>query len=96
LAPECVNDWLIKESSWFTVDYIKASETIKNCFYYYKPYLEKAEQLRKKNIEEFSLQAMDKKFHTFLDQYVPKFAVEQKLVLPKLKKVSPITQNIKT
>ena len=36
----------------------------------------------------FSTKAMDAKFHAMLDQYVPKFATETKLVLPKLRKKS--------
>ena len=83
------------------MNYAKAEETIRTCFYYYKPYLERAEQLRQKNMVEFSNEAMDKKFHAMLDTYVPKFATETKLVLPKLKKVStgepvPCPPGIKT
>jgi hypothetical protein len=89
LPPECVNEWLIKESAWFYVDYAKASETMKNCFYYYKPFAERAELLRKQNVEKFSMEAMDRRFFEILDRNVPKFATEQKLILPKLKKVSP-------
>lgn len=96
LPGECVNEWLIKESSWFNVNYQKASESMKNCFYFYRPYLEKAEQLRKKNMEEFSIQAMDKKFWELLDKYVPKFATEQKLVLPKLKKINSPTKPVES
>ena len=88
IPPECANEWLIKESSWFTVNYAKASESMKNCFYYYRPHLEKAEQLRQKNVMEFSIQAMDIKFHSMLDKYVPKFSTETKLVLPRLRKVA--------
>lgn len=87
VAPECANEWLIKESSWFTVNYQKAEDAMKNCFHFYKPFRERAEKLRLRNLAEFSIEAMDKKFHAFLDNTVPKFAVEQKLILPKLKKV---------
>jgi len=93
---DCVNEWLVKESSWFTVNYSKASESMKNCFHIYRPFLEKAEQLRQKNMVEFSTEAMDKKFHEFLDRMVPKFATEQKLILPKLKKVIKPIENIST
>jgi hypothetical protein len=87
LPKDCVNDWLIDGSSWFTVNYQEASETMRHCFYNYSGYKENAEKLRVRNAEQFSNQAMDKAFHALLDQYVPKFATETKLVLPKLKKV---------
>lgn len=87
LPGDCTNEWLIKESSWFTVNYAKAEETLRTCFYYYKPYLERAEQLRVKNLSEFSIEAMDKKFWAMLDNSIPKFATETKLVLPKLKRI---------
>lgn len=89
LPPESVNEWLIKDSAWFTVNYVKAAESMKHCFYNYGSHLEKAEKLRIRNDELFSMAAMDKKFHVLLDTYVPKFATETKLVLPKLKKVTP-------
>lgn len=94
LPPDCINDWLIKDSSWFTVDYSKAEETMKNCFNHYTAYLRKAEELRVRNVEQFSNEAMDKRFHGLLDKYVPQFATETKLVLPKLKKVvtTPTTE----
>ncbi len=88
LPADCVNEWLIKESSWFTVNYQKAAESMKNCFHFYTPYREKAEKLREENMELFSIQAMDKKFHAFLDDNVPKFSIEQKIVLPRLKKIN--------
>lgn len=87
LPGDCTNEWLLKESSWFTVNYIKAADTIRNVFYHYQGYLDKAEELRKYNVENFSIEAMDKKFHEMLDRVVPKFAVETKLILPKLKRV---------
>lgn len=87
LPAECVNEWLIKDSSWFNVNYVKAGESMKNCFHYYRPFLDKAEELRKQNVENFSTEAMDKKFWAFLEAHLPKFATEQKLLLPKLKRV---------
>ena len=95
LPPDCVNEWLIKESGWFTVNHLKATESMKNCFHFYKPHLELAEKLRQRNVSEFSIQAMDKKFHELLDKYVPKFATETKLVLPKLKKATSLPRLVK-
>ena len=89
LPAECINEWLIKDSAWFTVNYQKASESMKDCFFNYRPWLDKAEQLRVRNEEQFSIDSMDKKFHAMLDKYVPTFATETTLVLPKLKKITP-------
>jgi hypothetical protein len=87
LPPESVNEWLIKDSAWFTVNYLKAAELMKNMFYHYPGYLEKSKQLMEKNQEMFSTLAMDKVFHEMLDKYIPKFATETKLILPKLRKI---------
>lgn len=84
-----VNEWIIKESSWFYVDYPKAGEKMWDVMYNYDPYLEKAEKLRVENMNDYSEAAMDKIFHAHLDKYVPKFAAPQSLVLPTLKKITP-------
>lgn len=88
------NDWILKESSWFKVSYSLAEDRMKNMFFQYNEnVLKKAEYLRKENSEKFSLQAMDTKLWSILDKYVPQFAVENKFVLPKLKKVeSTVTE----
>ena len=88
INPESANQWLIKEGNWFTVAYSLAEDKIKNTFNVYGgKLLEKAEALRVENAEKFSLQAMDKHLHGLLDKYVPQFAVETKIVLPRLKKI---------
>lgn len=88
IPPEAVNDWFVKEAQWFTVDYIKAREVLKNAFDKYEELLPNAEKLRTENAEKFSIEAMDKEFHAILDKYVPKFAMPAPLVLPKLKKLN--------
>lgn len=88
LPGESVNEWLIKDSAWFTVDYQKASEELKGVFYRYSSYLPKAELLRSRNEELFSIKSMDTAFHAMLDKYIPKFVTETNLVLPRLKKVN--------
>jgi hypothetical protein len=94
VSPGSVNEWIIKESSWFYVDYKKAGEQMWDVFYNYDPYLEKAEKLRVENMTDYSEQAMDKIFHVLLDKYIPKFAVPQKLVLPTLKKLTPVLKKV--
>ena len=88
IDPASANDWLIKESSWFYVGYGLAEEKMKQYYHSFsQSYNEKAELLRLENMEKFSLQAMDKRLFEILDKYVPEFAVEKKIVLPKLKKI---------
>ena len=88
VSPASVNEWIIKDSLWYYVDYKKAGEQMWDVFYNYDPYLEKSEQLRLENIANYSEQAMDKIFHALLDKHVPKFAIAQTIVLPKLKKLT--------
>lgn len=94
--PACTNQWIIKESSWFTVAYGLAEEKFKTLFYTPTQVIrDNAEKLRIENMEKFNLEAMDKIFHKALDQYVPEFSIEKKIVLPKLKKIElPKLNNI--
>jgi hypothetical protein len=86
---EAINDWFIKEAQWFDVDYEAAGRLMKKIFENYdEKLLAKYEKLRAENMEKFSLQAMDKAFHLLLDKYVPAFAVEEQIKLPKLKRIS--------
>lgn len=89
LPPEAINDWFVKDAQWFEVDYAAAGQKMKHYFNNYGArFLDDAEDLRKENETKFSLEAMDKVFHGFLDKYVPKFSSEQTIVLPKLKKLN--------
>lgn len=86
---EAINDWFIKEARWFDVDYEAAKHRMKHYFNNYnEKLLEDAEKLRAENAEKFSNEAIDKQFHALLDKYVPKFATEQKVTLPPLKKLN--------
>lgn len=94
---EALNEWFIKDARWFEVDYIEAGKKMK---YYFNNYddsiLDNAEKLRIENMENFSLEAMDKAFHALLDKYVPPFAIEQPFILPKLKKINLPSQKCET
>jgi len=82
-----VNQWIIKDSKWFRVSYGLAETKMKEIFNSRpKKIFENAELLRQENAEKFSMDAMDKRLWTILDQYVPKFAVENQFVLPKFTK----------
>ena len=81
------DDFLIEGSQWFTVNYRDASSAMKSVYKSYKQYTINAKKLGIVNKSKFSLNAMTRKFGKILDKYVPEFAQEVKLQLPKLKKV---------
>ena len=60
---------------------------MKELYKNYRKYTLPAKKLAIFNKSNFSLNAMTKKLGTILDKYVPEFAEEVKLELPKLKKV---------
>jgi len=78
----------LKETQWFTVNYIYASKMLKEVFNNYNKYKLKGKKLAIMNKTKFSLDAMTEKFGKILDKYVPEFPKEVPLNLPKLKKVS--------
>jgi len=88
IAPESANQWLIKESSWFFVNYEKAKQKMRGVIENYDKLLVKAEKLRVHNAEKFNESTIDKQFHAMLDKYVPEFPTEQKIVLPSLKRLN--------
>jgi glycosyltransferase involved in cell wall biosynthesis len=75
---------LIPESSWFTVDYKKASEILKDVYKDYKKYLDGAKRQAYRSRTEFSLEKMAEKLNVTFDEKIPK---QVTLKLPQLKKV---------
>lgn len=94
IPTEAVNDWFLPESGWSVCKYDVASEIIKNVFNHYDSYIPNAEKLKIQNEQKFSIKSMDAIFHEMLDRIVPKFAVHQSIVLPKLKKITLPKQTI--
>jgi hypothetical protein len=84
---DSVNQWIIKESSWFHVNYEKAKEKFRGMVTNYDKLTEKALVASIVNKEKFSKEAIDVQFHAMLDKYVPEFPVTSQIVLPKLKKL---------
>lgn len=91
---EAVNDWFMKESGWFNVNYAAAGEIMKNVVEHYQPFSEKAKKLAEINAIKFSTKQMDLEFHAMLDKHVPTFSMENQIVLPKLKKINLPKLNI--
>jgi glycosyltransferase involved in cell wall biosynthesis len=87
-----VQDMLLAESGWFTVDYKKASDTLKDVYKNYKNYIDGAKKQSYRSRTEFTLDKMGELLISLVDPHVPK-QVElklpqlKKIELPKLKKV---------
>jgi hypothetical protein len=82
--PSAVNEWIIKESSWFNVNYSVASSYLLDVYNNYEKYLIKSRQLMEKNKREKSLDAMDLRMEEILNSNLPKFQETVSLNLPKL------------
>ena len=79
---------LIKESTWFAPDMNQCANAFYAVFKNYSQFKKRANILAKENGKKFSYQTIQKKTWDLLNQYVPEFSVETKLVLPTLKKIN--------
>jgi len=81
------NQWLLKESQWFSVDLGHTGTVIKDMFEDYKKYIDGAKRQSHKSKTEFSWEKMKDKVDELFIKYIPEFPKEIKLQLPKLKKI---------
>ena len=79
-----VQDMLIPESSWFTVDYKAAADKLKDVYKNYKKYTDGAKKQAYRSRTEFSLDKMSEKLLSILEKNV---AVKVEFKLPQLKKI---------
>lgn len=84
------NDFLIKDSKWFNINYSSAAQKLHEVDKNYKKYLQESHGLKTNIRKNFSLEKMHDVMKTVFDEYV-KFTIQQPLMnlpeLPKLKKV---------
>ena len=85
--PSAANQWLLKESQWFSVDLGHAGTSIKDVFEDYKKYLDGAKRQAHKSKTEFSWGQMKNKVDELFTKYIPEFPKQVQLQLPKLKKI---------
>ena len=85
--PSAANQWLLKESQWFSVDTGQAGAYLKDVFENYKNYTEKAKMQGSYSKNNFSFEKMKEKLDSLLTQYVPEFPKQVQLQLPQLKKI---------
>ena len=85
--PSAANQWLLKESQWFSVDTGHAGTSIKDMFEDYKKYIDGAKRQAYKSKNEFSWDKMKDKVDEIFTNNIPEFPKQVQLQLPKLKKI---------
>lgn len=68
--PSAQNEFLIKGSKWFTVDYNSAAGIMDKMFTEYKSFHDNTKPLGKKQAKKFALSKMDEEFVKLFDKYV--------------------------
>jgi glycosyltransferase involved in cell wall biosynthesis len=82
-----VPNMILAESQWFSPNPMEIGKAISEVFYNYKKYSESAKRQAYFSKSNFSWKKMDEKLNEYLDKFIPKFASEVKLKLPKLNKI---------
>ena len=97
-----VNDFILKDSQWFTADYNVAAGALVDVYTNYTKYASNAKKMSYYNKNTYSLEMMQKKLEWFFEKNVPEFPEElelkfpasvsnlKKITLPKLKKIGDI------
>jgi glycosyltransferase involved in cell wall biosynthesis len=85
--PSAANNWLLKESQWFSVDHQQAANAMVDIFNDYKKYIDGGKRQAYKSKNEFSWDKMKDKIDELFTKYIPEFPKEVKLKLPQIKKI---------
>jgi glycosyltransferase involved in cell wall biosynthesis len=79
-----VNDWIIPESKWYSVNIQSFANAMYAVYNEYEVYNRRGKSQGTKNIKEFSFKAMQEKLDIILNNYIPEFPKQVELNLPKL------------
>ena len=93
--PSAANQFLLKESKWFTVNYSDAANKIYKVFNEYNTYLSKSAGLRTNILNNFTMKKMTEELGKIMDKYVGTIAIQKPFKLPKLNKQTPISEQPK-
>jgi hypothetical protein len=85
--PSAANQWLLKESQWFSADLGHAGTVVKDIFEDYKKYIDGGKRQAHKSKTEFSWEKMKSKVDELFTKYIPEFPKQVELKLPTLKKI---------
>ena len=91
--PSSANNFLLKESQWFSINTDIASRAMKDVFKHYKKYIEKSRKQTQYLKDNWSFDKMTEKLNLLLPkvEVAPKM---QELKLPKLKKIGETKQEL--
>jgi len=81
-----VDNFIVKESKWFTANYSEAMEVMKVVKNDYDEFYEKSQELMEENKENFSMEKMKETFESIITSYTVK-PKEVKINLPQLTKL---------
>ena len=87
IHPSAADQFLLKDSQWFTVDYGYAASVLRDCVNDYKSYLEKSRKQSYVSREVFNLDLMADEFVSIIDNALNSIPKQVQLNLPKLNKV---------
>lgn len=83
-----INNMILADSEWFTIDYSAAGAYMKDIFENYKNYQDKANRQSYYIKTNFSLDLMSKQLGELLTLNAPQFPVQVPFQLPQLKKIN--------
>ena len=79
-----VKDMILEQSQWFKPEDAQVAKAWTVMFKKYKDFIVPAKQLKNNNIKEFSFERMVEELKSYVETYVPEFAVQLNLEIPKL------------
>lgn len=84
IHPSAANQWLIRDSEWFSVNYNFAIQLINDVFEKYDKYLSHSKKHQSYTFDNYSLSAMGIELNNILKRYVSTSTKPQIIKLPKL------------
>jgi hypothetical protein len=95
--PSAANDWIIRESQWFSPDHGQIGHYLRDVFENYKKYIDGAKRQAYKCKTDFNWGKMKDKIGELFETYIPDLPKKVQLQLPKLKKIElPKLEKIQT
>ena len=88
IHPSAADEFLQKDTNWFTVNYQYAASVLRDCVDNYKNYTKVAAKQKRLTESEYTLEAMSDQFVAIIDKALGSVPQQVSLQLPKLKKAS--------